>query len=125
MTALSGDGLTDVTFSPARCDTDDTDAPGGPTEPDEPGDGPEQPGGPTIVSAEPFKVRGVQHATLTWTGFTGAVHVFRDGVRVTASPLTSTSWTDVIGAKGGGSYRYRVCSAETPTLCTPEVTVTF
>jgi subtilisin family serine protease len=132
VTALSGDGVEDVTFSPARCDTDE---PGGPTQPEEPTqpdqpaddpvDEPEQPGGPAIVSAEPFKVRGFQHVALTWAGFTGPVHVFRDGVRVTGSPLTSTSWTDAIGVKGGGSYRYRVCSAEMPTLCTPEVTVTF
>ena len=128
VTDLSGDGIVDVTFSPARCGSDapveeptQPDEPTQPKEPQQPG----EPAGPTIVSAEPFKVRGLQNVTLTWSGFEGPVHVLRDGVRVTSSPLTATSWTDAIGARGGATYRYRVCSADTPTLCTPEVTVTF
>ena len=109
--------IIDVTLDPARCDTD-LDAP---TDPDEPAD----PGQPADLTADAYKVRGLQQVDLRWSGLDGAVHVLRDGVRVTSSPLSGTSWTDAIGARGGGTYRYRVCLAAEPTVCTPEVTVTF
>ena len=88
-------------------------------------DSPEEPNSPTDLTADAYKVRGLQQVDLRWSGLDGAVHVLRDGVRVTASPLSVTSWTDAIGARGSGEYRYRVCLAAEPTTCTAEVTVTF
>ena len=113
VTGLTGDGITDVALDPARCDGDGGD--GGPTDPS----------GPTIVSAVGTKVKGAQRVTLTWAGFDGPVHVLRDGDVVTDSPVSGTTWTDAIGAKGGGSYTYRVCLAADPTICAPQVVVTF
>jgi subtilisin family serine protease len=134
VTALAGTGVVPVTLDPARCDTDAADPdPADPTDPADPADpadpglpgDPEQPVAPTIVSASAYKLKGLQQVDLVWTGFDAPVHVLRDGVRVTASPVTGTSWTDAIGTKGGGTYRYRVCLAADPAVCTAEVTVTF
>jgi subtilisin family serine protease len=126
VTGLAGTGFTSVTLDPARCDTDGTapEAPTDPTDPTQPTD-PGDPAGPTIVSATATKVKGVQQVALVWAGFDAPVHVLRDGVRVTSSPVAGTSWTDVVGSKGGGTYRYRVCLATDPTVCTAEVVVTF
>ncbi len=120
VTSLAGTGYESVTLDPAPCDTDGV-APEDPTDPTDP----EQPVGPAIVSATAYKVKGLQQVDLTWTGFSGPVHVLRDGIRVTASAVAGTSWTDVIGIKGGATYRYRVCLAADPTVCTSEVTVIF
>jgi PKD repeat protein len=82
------------------------------------------PGGGISLSASGYKVKGVQHADLSWSGASGSnVDVYRDGTRV-ATPANTGSYTDNIGAKGGGSYVYRVCNAGTST-CSGNVTVTF
>ena len=114
VTGLAGDGTTTVVLDPAVCDGTTVD-PGDPTDPT----------GPAIVSAVGTKVKGAQQVALAWAGFDGPAHVLRDGAVVTSAPVDGTSWTDAIGAKGGGSYRYRVCLAADPAVCTPEVVVTF
>jgi hypothetical protein len=71
-----------------------------------------------------YKVKGVQQADLTWSGATSAsVDVFRNGAKIT-STSNDGAHTDNIGAKGGGSYRYKVCEAGT-TTCSPEVSVSY
>ena len=107
---LAGDGPDEVLLDPARCD--------GST-------GPEDPTGPVITRLTTTKVRGAQQVTVTWTGFDGPVDVLRDGVVVTPGPVADTTWTDAIGAKGGGSYTYRVCLAADGSVCTPEAVATF
>jgi hypothetical protein len=114
VTGLAGDGMATVVLDPAVCDGTTVD-PGDPTDPT----------GPAIVSAVGTKVKGTQQVALIWTGFDGPVHVVRDDAVVTSTPVDGTSWTDRIGTKGGGAYRYRVCLAVDPTVCTPEAVVTF
>ena len=76
------------------------------------------------LSANGYKVKGAQHADLTWSGGTSAnVDVFRDGSKVTTT-VNDGAHADNIGNKGGGSYTYKVCEAGT-TTCSNEVTVSF
>lgn len=86
---------------------------------------PDDPGNPITLSAVGYKLKGVQHAELEWSGSeVTSVDVYRDG---SPSPILTTSenpYTDNIGIKGGGSYIYQVCDAETGS-CSEQVTVTF
>jgi subtilisin family serine protease len=76
------------------------------------------------LQASGYKVKGRQHVDLTWSGASGSnVNVFRNGTSV-ATTANDGAYTDVIGARGGGSYTYRVCEAGTST-CSGDVTVTF
>lgn len=78
------------------------------------------------LSASGYKVKGTQHADLTWSGTdpnVANVDVFRDGALLTTT-ANDGSHTDNIGKKGGGSYTYKVCEAGTST-CSNEATVTF
>ena len=71
-----------------------------------------------------YKVKGLQHADLSWSGATSTnVDVFRNGVKVTTTP-NDGAHMDNIGAKGGGSYTYTVCEAGTST-CSPVVSVSY
>jgi subtilisin family serine protease len=78
--------------------------------------------GGITLTARGYKVKGAQHAELDWGG-TSSVDVYRDNSPI-ATRVTTDPYTDSIGAKGGGSYTYRVCAAGT-TTCSPDVTVTF
>ncbi len=78
--------------------------------------------GGITLTASGYKVKGVQRADLRWNGAT-PVDIFRDNAKV-ATSVGGSSFTDIIGAKGGGSYIYRVCSAGT-TTCSSDVTVVF
>lgn len=81
-------------------------------------------GGGFTLTAVGYKVKGVQHADLTWSGATSTnVDIKRDGVTITPTP-NDGAYTDNIGNKGGGSYSYQVCEAGTST-CSAIVTVTF
>jgi subtilisin family serine protease len=81
-------------------------------------------GGSISLSAVGDKVKGVQHADLTWSGATStSVDVFRNDVRITTTANDGVH-TDSIGSRGGGSYVYRVCEAGT-TSCSNNATVTF
>ncbi|HUF18916.1 MAG TPA: S8 family serine peptidase [Thermoanaerobaculia bacterium] len=80
--------------------------------------------GGITLSATGYKVKGVQHADLTWSGATStSVDVFRNGSKITTT-ANDGAHTDNIGIKGGGSYTYKVCEAST-TTCSNEVSVTF
>lgn len=81
-------------------------------------------GGGISLSASGYKVKGVHHADLTWSGATsGSVDVYRNGARVTTT-ANDGAHTDNIGNRGGGSYTYRVCEAGTST-CSSDAAVTF
>ncbi len=82
------------------------------------------PGGGITLSASGYKVKGVHHVDLTWSGAAGAsVDIVRDGT-IVSTTANDGAETDVTGNKGGGSYTYRVCEAGTST-CSNAVTVTF
>ena len=80
-------------------------------------------GGGFALTAGGYKVRGVQHADLSWSGSSASsFDVYRDGAVI--ATVGGSAYTDNIGNKGGGSYVYQVCEAGTAT-CSNEATVTF
>ena len=82
------------------------------------------PGGFTL-STSGFKVKGMQNATLTWSGAgTSTVDVYRDGL-LRAADVGGSSYTDNINARGGGSYTYQVCNAGSTSSCSNTSTVVF
>ena len=85
---------------------------------------PDQPVGSISLSANGYKVKGVQHVDLTWSGSSATnVDIVRDGNVVTTT-ANDGSHTDNIGVKGGGSYQYEVCDAGTSN-CSNTVSVVF
>jgi extracellular elastinolytic metalloproteinase len=81
-------------------------------------------GGGITLSITGYKVRGTQHADLTWSGATSStVDIYRDNAVLT-TVTNSGAYTDNLNRKGGGSATYRVCEAGTST-CSSSVTVTF
>lgn len=88
------------------------------------GGGSEPPPGGFDLSVNTYKVKGVQHTDLSWSGTTASnVDIYRDG-NLIATVSNSGSYTDNIGAKGGGSYVYSVCEAGSNT-CSNDATATF
>ena len=79
---------------------------------------------PITLSASGYKVKGTRHAGLNWTGATTSVDVYRDNVKISASPIPGSSYTDVIGGKGPGTFNYKVCHAGTAS-CSNISTVVF
>jgi subtilisin len=81
--------------------------------------------GDFTLSATGYKIRGVQHADLSWSGAPStSVDIYRGSTKV-ATVSNSGSYTDNIGARGGGSYTYQVCEAGSTETCSDSVTVTF
>ena len=81
-------------------------------------------GASITLSAPGYKVKGVQHVDLTWSGTSAAsVDIVRDGVVRVTVPNGGT-YTDNIGQKGGGDYAYQVCEAGT-AVCSNTVNVSF
>ena len=88
--------------------------------------GTEEPPPATAVSlaVSGYKVKGVIHADLTWSGATStSIDVYRNGARITTT-ANDGAYTDNTGLRGGGSLTYRVCEAGTST-CSNDVTVQF
>lgn len=76
------------------------------------------------LSATGYKVKGIQHADLSWSGATStSVDVYRNGAKITTT-ANDGAHTDNIGKSGGGTYTYRVCEAGTST-CSNDATVVF
>ena len=78
------------------------------------------------LTANGYKDKGVKYADLSWSGFDtqggGMISVSRDGViQDGAVPMSATDWSESLG-KGGGTYRYQVCSAG---ICSNEAVVVF
>ena len=70
------------------------------------------------------KVKSQKLVDLTWTGTSATnVDVFRNGVRIVTTG-NDGSHTDSITAKGGGTYSYTVCEADT-SICSNSAPVTF
>ena len=81
-------------------------------------------GGNFTLSVLAYKVRGTQHADLTWSGATSDnVDVYRDGSSV-ATPANDGAYTDSTGVKGGGSAVYKVCEPD-GSICSNEVAVSW
>jgi len=69
-------------------------------------------------------VRGKQTVDLSWIGATSTnIDIYRDGTLIATVPNNGT-YTDQIGARGKGTYTYKVCEAGTQN-CSNEVTVRF
>jgi hypothetical protein len=78
---------------------------------------------PIDLQASGYKVKGVQHADLSWTDIgTTSYEVYRDDLLTNTT--TEATYTDNLGIKGGGSYSYRVCETGT-MVCSNTVEVTF
>lgn len=80
--------------------------------------------GSMTLTATGYKVKGVHHAGLEWSGAGSSdVDIYRDGAKI-GTTANDGFYTDNIGNKGGGSYIYQVCESGT-TTCSNEATVTF
>jgi subtilisin family serine protease len=74
------------------------------------------------LSATGYKIQGVKHADLSWSGASASyVDIFRDNTKV-AMVANGGSYTDNTGQRGGGTTTYRICEANTST-CSNSVTV--
>src|SRR5262252_10287162 len=81
--------------------------------------------GPITLIARGYKVQGQQRVDLSWNGATSNnVDVYRNGVLIATAPNVPGFYTDNIGARGKGTYTYRVCDAGTQH-CSNDVTVRF
>jgi hypothetical protein len=77
------------------------------------------------LSARGYKVQGQQTVDLSWNGATSNnIDIYRNGVLIAIVPTIPGFYTDHIGARGKGSYTYRVCAAGTQN-CSNQVTVRF
>jgi PKD repeat protein len=76
------------------------------------------------LSANGYKVRGIKHVDLVWSGAQGnQVHLFRDGSHV-QTLANSGAYTDSWGGRGGGSHTFQVCETDSDR-CSAVVTVSF
>ena len=76
------------------------------------------------LSASTYKVKGTQHADLSWGGATSTnVDVYRNG-NLVVTTANDGFYTDNTGQKGGGSASYQVCEAGTST-CSNVVNVNW
>lgn len=88
------------------------------------GAGNDPPPASITLSVNGYKVKGVQHADLGWSGATtSTVDVYRNGAVITTT-ANDGAHTDNIGTKGSGSYVYKVCEAGS-AICSPEKNVVF
>lgn len=76
------------------------------------------------LTVSAYKVKGVQHADLTWSGATTGVDIYRDGARIETNTANDGQHTDNVGQKGGGTHTYQVCETGTET-CSPVVTASY
>jgi hypothetical protein len=81
--------------------------------------------GQITLSARGYKVQGQQAVDLSWNGATSNnIDVYRNGALIATVPNIPGFYTDHIGARGKGTYTYRVCDAGTQN-CSNQVTVRF
>ncbi|WP_372759810.1 S8 family serine peptidase [Pseudoalteromonas sp.] len=77
------------------------------------------------LSANGYKSKGNKFVDLNWSGATTSqVDIYRNGTKVT-STANNNSYTDTIAGKGGGTYSYQVCEAQSTTACSSNATVVF
>jgi hypothetical protein len=83
------------------------------------------PGQIITLSARGYKVQGQQRVDLSWNGATSNnIDIYRNGVLIATVSNIPGFYTDNIGARGKGTYTYRVCDAGTQN-CSNQVTVKF
>jgi hypothetical protein len=58
------------------------------------------------------KIKGNNIVTLTWTGFSSDVSIYRNGVQVTINEPNEGSWQDNLGKGISGTYDYLVCDTQ-------------
>jgi hypothetical protein len=76
------------------------------------------------LTATGDKVRGLQRVYLRWLGATSSqINIFRNGAFILTTPNDGAQ-TDLLNAKGHGTYTYAVCQTGTST-CSPFVVVAF
>ena len=81
------------------------------------------PGGISL-SANGYKVKGVDTVDLTWMGaISPNVDIYRNNVLIATVPNTG-SYTDNTGQRGSATFIYKVCEATTQE-CSIQVTVIF
>ncbi len=81
--------------------------------------------GQITLGARGYKVQGQQRVDLSWNGATSNnVDIYRNGVLIATVSNIPGFYTDNIGARGKGTYTYRVCGAGTQN-CSNQVTVKF
>lgn len=73
------------------------------------------------LRVESIRDKGTNYAYLTWTGPSGDVDVYRDGIVIAVT--SDTAFTDTT-TKGKGTFVYQVCQTGTAN-CSQEVSVTF
>jgi serine protease len=87
------------------------------------------PAGGLSLSVAGYKVKGIQHADLAWSGATtSTVTIARDGAVIATvpnSPVSGGAYTDNIGSKGAGTHTYQVCEGAAGGSCSNVVIVTF
>lgn len=77
------------------------------------------------LSASGYKSKGTKYIDLSWSGAaTSQVDVYRNGAKVSTVANTN-SYTDSISTKGGGSYTYQICEAQSTNVCSNNTTVNF
>lgn len=77
------------------------------------------------LSTSGYKSKGTAYVDLSWSGAaTSTVDVYRNGSKV-GSVANTNSYTDTITTKGGGTYTYQVCEAQSTTVCSNNSSVTF
>jgi hypothetical protein len=81
--------------------------------------------GQITLGARGYKVQGQQRVDLSWNGASSnTIDIYRNGVLFATVPNIPGFYTDNIGARGKGTYIYRVCGAGTQN-CSNQVTVRF
>jgi hypothetical protein len=81
--------------------------------------------GPITLIARGYKVQGQQRVDLSWNGASSNnIDIYRNGVLIATVQNIPGFYTDNIGARGKGTYTYRVCDAGTQH-CSNQVTVKF
>jgi hypothetical protein len=82
------------------------------------------PGSGISLTVEGYKFKGLQKASLTWTGAASAmVNIYRNGSMVATTP-NDGFFTDNIDERGRAAYQFRICETG-GTACSAEVPVNF
>ena len=81
--------------------------------------------GQITLGARGYKVQGQQRVDLSWNGATSnSIDIYRNNVLIATVSNIPGFYTDTIGARGKGTYTYRVCDTGTQH-CSNQVTVKF
>jgi hypothetical protein len=81
--------------------------------------------GQITFGARGYKVQGQQRVDLSWNGATSNnIDIYRNNVLIATVSNIPGFYTDNIGARGKGTYTYRVCDTGTQH-CSNQVTVRF